>query len=559
MSSILQYKSYHIGLVLFFASWICPAQTWQWATSCGMGIHDDYATIASDKSGNIYMTGKYTGRGIFGNDTLIPASMGGPNLPVMFCKMNPSGTFQWVKSITGPEYSAASAEVAMNKKIDNVYFYGQYIYNVHIGGFYFQSNTSQIFLARYDPDGNCIWATHTSGNGHNYAEEACVDNNGNIFIAGMVYDTALFDSIKIGPGNYIAKYNAQGKCKWAKRIGNGYFHTHGITTNGSHIILAGQTSVSIPFYFDTFLLDPSESPIFAASCDTNGTFQWAKIEGKGPINWIVNTGIDNNNHFYIVGNCGGEFIFGNDTIRNHTGRSQFFLVKLDDSGDPVWARASSGYNWVEPTQLMVGLNNNIYITGMVSFSGVANATTYFGAFSLTVGNYPMNVEMFVVGYDDEGNCIGINQASTDYYQDQPKGGTSVAVDSNGYCIVAGQFRNSTNFGRDTLTSMGARDIFIAKCGPFYGEGIQERKSEAQLVIYANPTTGKCNITIPEELMHEKELTLTVYDATGRAVERTTIRPAEEKIRLNLEAQAKGIYQVILEGGSRRYSGKVVFE
>ena len=561
MYTINLYKACSIGLAFFFASWICPAQSWRWATSCGKGYNDDYATIASDKSGNIYMTGRYSGLGIFGNDTLIPASMGGPYLPVVFCKVGPSGTFQWVKGISGSEYSGITAQVAMNKNVDAIYYYGQYKYNVHIGGFYLQSNTVQIFLARYDSEGNCTWAIDAGGNGGDFAEKACVDNQGNMYVTGIVYDTATFDSIKVAGGNYIAKYNAQGKCQWVKIIGNGSYYTCGLTTNGRQVILVGKATMSAPFYLDSYLLDPSESRMVIASFDSFGNTQWAKIEGKGPINGVINTGFDNNNSFYISGDSGGDLIFGDDTIINHSGSMDLFLVKCDSLGNPIWVRATKGNvnNWVEPAELTVGTNNNIYLTGYISFGYKSNSTSYFGSCFLTLGDSTMRVSVFVVGYDPDGNCIGVNQAPTDYDQMQPKGGTSVAVDSNGYCIVAGQFRNSTNFGNDTLTSMGERDIFIAKCGPFYGEGIQEGKSDSQLVIYANPTTGKCNITIPEELMHEKELTLTVYNAMGRAVERTTFRPAEEKIRLNLEAQAKGIYQVILENGSRRYSGKVVFE
>ncbi|MDP1623817.1 MAG: hypothetical protein Q8M08_15935 [Bacteroidales bacterium] len=497
--------------LLLSASINCIGQSWQWAISCGKGINDDYATIASDNSGNIYMTGSYNGLGIFGNDTLISSGLGGPYLPVMFCKINPTGSFQWVKSIIGEQPSGAFASVAINKNFNNIYFYGQYSGDVTIGGYNLQSNTVQIFLTRYDPDGNCEWAIQAGGNGADYADKACVDNMGNIFIAGIVYDTASFDSIIVGPGNYLAKYNEHGKCQWARRIGNGSFSTRGITTNGSQVILVGKATVNFPFYFDSFLLDPSESPLVVASFDTNGTGQWAKIEGKGLINGIINTVIDSNNNFYISG-YGGNLIFGNDTVINNSSSLQLFLVKLNNLGNPIWARESSGYNNVNPTQLTLGINNNIYITGYISFVGLVNATTYFGNYFVTIADLPMKVDMLIVGYDDNGNCIGVNQAPTDYAQMQPSGGTSVAADLNGNCIVAGQFINSTNFGSDTLTSLGKRDIFVAKYGPFYDAGIDERTTNNQLVIYANPNDGKCSILLPKEFMHEQNLTLSIYNS-----------------------------------------------
>ncbi|MCX6307082.1 MAG: T9SS type A sorting domain-containing protein [Bacteroidetes bacterium] len=559
MNNLKSFPVFGFLLMLFAVSLNCHAQSWQWATSCGKGMYDDYATIASDKAGNTYMTGKYSGMGVFGHDTLVSGALGGPYLPVMFCKIDPSGTFQWVKGITGPEYSGAFASVAMNKNIDNIYFYGQYIYNVSIGGNYFQSNTVNIFLARYDPDGNCIWATQAGGSGHDYAEKACVDNDGNIFIAGSAYGTAAFDSITIGPGNYIAKYNAQGKCQWARSIGDESFYTCGMATNGSQVILAGKATVNTPFNFDSFVLDPSESPIFAASIDANGTTQWAKIEGNGPINGIINTGIDNNNNFYISGDCGADFIFGNDTIINHTGGMQFYLVKFDYLGNPIWVRASSGNgnNWVEPAEMTFGINNNIYITGYISFSGIENPASYFGNCSVTAGDSPMNVVMFIVGYDDNGNCIGVNQALTDYAQTHSKGGTSVAVDSNGYCIVAGQFRNATNFGPDTLTSNGERDIFVAKYGPFYGFGVEERKPGNQLVIYANPNDGKCTVILPGEFRLGQHLVLTIYNNLGMVVQQMPVDVNADTISLDLSDKPRGIYNALLSDGRMNFSEKII--
>ena len=140
---------YGVLLFLLSVSFDCQAQAWQWAIGCGSEINDDYGTIASDNAGNTYLTGKYSGIGVFGNDTLIPTWLGGTNLPVMFCKIDPSGNFKWVKSITGPQSSVASTRVATNKNINYIYFYGGYTGQVNIGGNNFNSGRSQIFLSKY--------------------------------------------------------------------------------------------------------------------------------------------------------------------------------------------------------------------------------------------------------------------------------------------------------------------------------------------------------------------------------------------------------------------------
>jgi hypothetical protein len=537
------------------------AQTWQWANSYGKSIGEDYGTIAADKTGNVYLAGSFQGIAIFGNDTLVSTGWGGPYVPVMFCKINPSGSIEWVKGITGTGQSTASTHVAMDQNSGLICLYGGFSGNVNIGGNNFHSSNGQMFLSAYSYNGTCLWVNKAGGTkGATGVSAACVDPNGNIFITGLTYDSAYFDSIMVlHAGNYLAKYNSDGKCLWARNICSD-FNITGIATNGSDVVLNGiALYYGMPsFYFDSYLLDPSESMLVVASLDTEGVTQWAKIEGKGVYDVISNAGIDNNNNIYICGR-GAGLIFGNDTLTNQSGQSQLFLVKFNHEGNPIWARETRGDNSVTPNNLTIGRNNNIYVTGILSTEGIINATTYFNDFPVTVATPPMCVEMFVAGYNDAGDCIGVNHAPTDYQTLNRHGGNSVTVDTIGNCFVAGQFSHTTTFGEDMLTSQGSWDIFIAKCGPFYGTGIESLKIDHTLDIYANPTTGKCTITIPEEILHETRLTLKLIDMKGKLIENRQVHIIGGKVNLNLETQAKGIYQVILDNGEKNFVGRVIIE
>jgi hypothetical protein len=121
------------------------------------------------------------------------------------------------------------------------------------------------------------------------------------------------------------------------------------------------------------------------------------------------------------------------------------------------------------------------------------------------------------------------------------------------------FSGTTTVGHKTIESYGSSDFIFAKCSAI--TGVEEQKSNWQnkLLIYANPTTGKCTVTIPEEFLNEKQLTLQVFDFQGKLIEKTVLALADGKIRLNLEARAKGMYQVVLDNGRKSYTGKVVFE
>jgi hypothetical protein len=84
-------------------------------------------------------------------------------------------------------------------------------------------------------------------------------------------------------------------------------------------------------------------------------------------------------------------------------------------------------------------------------------------------------------------------------------------------------------------------------------------SKKQINIYPNPNEGKCDITVPNDFLQEKNLVLSIYDNTGRLIQQTKVEMNEDKIKLNLEAEAKGIYQVTLSDKTKTYSGKIIFE
>ena len=83
-------------------------------------------------------------------------------------------------------------------------------------------------------------------------------------------------------------------------------------------------------------------------------------------------------------------------------------------------------------------------------------------------------------------------------------------------------------------------------------------SSNQLLIYANPTTGICNITIPENLQHETDLTLFIYDGAGKLIQKIPVHFDQDKITINIKDESKGIYNALLTNGKKNYTGKIIF-
>ena len=102
--------------------------------------------------------------------------------------------------------------------------------------------------------------------------------------------------------------------------------------------------------------------------------------------------------------------------------------------------------------------------------------------------------------------------------------------------MAGSFQNTLVIRSSTFDSRGGSDIFIANCSPI--AGLEEPQKNEQ---------------------NEKSLRLQIFDNKGRLIQQAAVENAEDKIKLNIEAQAKGMYTAILSNGKKSYSGKIVFE
>ncbi|MFN8235151.1 MAG: T9SS type A sorting domain-containing protein [Bacteroidia bacterium] len=60
-------------------------------------------------------------------------------------------------------------------------------------------------------------------------------------------------------------------------------------------------------------------------------------------------------------------------------------------------------------------------------------------------------------------------------------------------------------------------------------------------------------------MNEKYLTLSIFNNAGKLIQQKTLQMNEGNIKLNLEQEAKGVYNVVLSNNKKSYNGKIVFE
>ena len=65
--------------------------------------------------------------------------------------------------------------------------------------------------------------------------------------------------------------------------------------------------------------------------------------------------------------------------------------------------------------------------------------------------------------------------------------------------------------------------------------------------------------MPDDFVNEKNLVLSIYDNTGKLIQQKTLEMDDGNIKLNLEQEAKGVYNIVLSNKKKSYNGKIVFE
>ncbi len=369
---------------------------------------------------------------------------------------------------------------------------------------------------------------------------------GEVYLSAQTSDSAFFDSYHLGPGGTIAKYDKNGNCIWAqhKFIAPIYINTNEVKLNFIYkdIIFYGGFR-STPFQIDTSSLTNKGSyDGFIARADSMGTIKWIYSFGNLGFDIIQSVSLDDLNNIYFTGGFKDSINLAGANVFNPT--NDILLGKMDSNGNLIWIRQSFATGSMS-TGSNITCNNfgQAYIIG--TFSGSAS----FGTINIsTINPYAM----FLSRFDSSGNCLGVMNFG---YAD----GGSLCVDNSGAPYCTGAFYNTITIGADTHTSYAASDIYVAKSDPLTGLNTLKKNDDYKLLIYANPNNGICTIELPAGTEGENNLMLKIYNANGKLIQKLPVNLGQAKIDLNIQAQARGTYNVVLENKNVHFFGKIIFE
>lgn len=304
-----------------YAAQYTSTGTRQWVRQFGRSGLDTAADIGTDNQGNYYVTGI----------NIVSGTVPNPN--GYLAKFSSDGTELWRQSIntTVPLFGSVTlnaADAVSGLAIDaanNIYITG-FVKGVPDVGTGF-TRPSKTFVAKYNSNGAQQWLTELDLPKSSGGADIALDQQGNVYLAGMANGTLTSDSSNpFADGDiFVAKLSTDGAQLWNQSIvtpGKNYARGLALDSAGN-VYITGETIGALPGQTSAGGTDA-----FLAKYDSNGTAQWIKQFGTAQLDEGQAIAVDRLDRIYVTGETEGS-LFGNAVI----GQSDAFLAVFDPIGN----------------------------------------------------------------------------------------------------------------------------------------------------------------------------------------------------------------------------------
>jgi|GEM_PF-3564586 len=360
MKKYLQVSIILTTLIFTFA-FESNSQVLEWSESNG-----GYGTgISVNPNGDSYITGSFGGSASFGNITLTNWEYGSSR-NAFIAKYDSAGNCTWAKPILGLNLIQGNG-ISHDSK-DNVYLTGRFGDSISFGNIqYITTGNGNFFIAKYDSSGNLIWAKIDSVifNSIAYGNGIAVDSKGNSYVIGTFSGTVKFGDTQLTTPNidiFIAKYDSSGNCIWARKdSSSASSYGYGVSVDGfGNIYITGKFNGTDIFGNYTLTAGNPVSDAFVAKYDSSGNCIWAKqISSNNPVSG-QGVAVDENGISYSTGSFSGTVSIGSIQL-TASGSVDGYAVKFDANGNCIWAQHDSGSTG--GTGIALDAKENVYMTG----------------------------------------------------------------------------------------------------------------------------------------------------------------------------------------------------
>jgi hypothetical protein len=463
--------------------------------------------LVAFEDGSSVFAGGYDGSAVFGegeaNETILEPTLGEDVSDSFLARLGADGELVWAEKL-GVLSDGGPPIVALDRFSDgDVVVLGFFSGTVVLGEGQPNETTlvsegmADTFLARYDPDGQLVWARSDGGETSVIPHGMKVLSNDSIVTTGYYFGEVIFGEgeahetvLESEESLYLARYYQTGELAWVQSEGGFY---------------AGQTLAASPdgsFAFTGFAFGTEAS--FGLGQEGETTISWggpvgdslepeptmiflASFEQEGTLRWVASADSDNGSQVAfpetnaagfgdgfsaVTGSFYGNLAFGlgepdEIVLENWSNGRTMFLARIDGEGTPQWAVGSqcgaasqAAGRWVSVTG-----EDNLLVSGSVSGAVTFGDPDDASSWLVSSGDH----EPFAAIYDQEGELTWVARLGESW---TPSGGAeAVAGLPDGTFLVAGLFEGTGTFvtGSDeepiAIEANGMVDSFVLHVCP----------------------------------------------------------------------------------------------
>ena len=529
-------KTAHIVTILCLSFFTLHSQSLDWIFNVGVVNQECEAqALVEDADGNIYIAGYFAstmadfdpGPGTHILTNPVTSSL---VRDVYFAKYSPDGEL-----IFAHELNANFGEVtAMEINADgDILITGTFTgladfdFGDGVAPLESMSNIRQdLFLAKYDTDGNYIWAFNLpiEAVGSFVKHGLATDEDKNIYLTGQFRGTVDFD---LGDGVntltangesqqcFVVKYSDGGQLLWAFSLDAAE------DSKGNDIVLDGEDCFYVTGSFSGSAdFDPGPSTanlnaggIFIGKYSLDGELIWA-FDMNGEASWPRTEGaeiaIDEAGNIYLGGyhSTGIDIDPGPETLQLNDNNG--LLAKYDSDGNLQWGFSLGGGTGINEINDLQVVDSDVFLVG--SYSGVADFDP--GPEEVILDAVQFN-KIFAASYNTDGEynwAFGLNGPEAAH-------GEEIHFSGLDHFYMTTRFLGTVDFDpTDEVFNLSSTqwgwDLSVAKyrLGPTSINPYPE--SLANFGVFPSPVSERLTIDINDDLLSAK---LEIFNAVGERV------------------------------------------
>ena len=495
-------KNAMIIVLLFAAVSAAFAQpTIEWQKSFGGTNSDDAYSIQETSDGGYIVAG---GSRSSDGDVTGHHSSSHPGIftrDYWVVKLDSAGNIEWQKSLGGSENDYA---YSIQQTSDGGFVVAGFSYSNDgdvTGHHGIPGDSLDYWIVKLNSIGNIEWQKSLGGSNNDWAHSIQQTVDGGYIVAGRSNsndgDVTGHHGITGYPDYWIVKLNTTGNIEWQKSLGgSGWDVANSIQQTGD----------------DGFIVAGYSTSNDGDVTGNHGSFDYwvVKLNGSGSIEWQKSLGGSDSDYAHSIQQTsdGGFIVAGRghsnngDATGNH-GSSDFWVVKLNSSGNIEWQKSLGGIDYEEAYSIQQTVDGGYIVAGRSS-SNDGDVT----------GNHGES-DYWVVKLNSTGNIEWQKSLGGSDYEVA----YSIQQTSDGVFIVAGYSHSNDGdvTGHHGHTSWSYTDYWIAKLSP--QDGISENSVPEKFDITAFPNPFNSSVTISLSVIPglTRNPEIEIFDVNGRMV------------------------------------------